>query len=248
MKQLTHALLAFLIIGFYAQAQAATITYVDEHRNLESRANDATVGWRNATTLKPLDLDGDNIYGTDGYHMMANGIVDLPTYIDSVTNLASSNNHVVSADIDDPGNSDGNDINAGQWFHAIGTGAPLFSFKIGPNGSKIETLRIAVLYNTGIANTGVQSYNLVQTSGVGTGNSVLVEGLSYSSIQGVHAVLFDLEDVATGDIFTLSAQKTSGGGNAHAGVVAFDAIVIPEPSTFALIGLAGVALIPRRRR
>ncbi|MCH7229101.1 Ig-like domain-containing protein, partial [Haloferula sp. A504] len=50
-----------------SSATTAAITFVGTQDNMETKNDDPTVGWRNTTPAKTLDIDGDNIIGTDGY-------------------------------------------------------------------------------------------------------------------------------------------------------------------------------------
>ncbi|MFN0130688.1 MAG: hypothetical protein ACKV19_28840, partial [Verrucomicrobiales bacterium] len=69
---------SFFVAGFLLAgvptAHAATITPVD--------VDSSTGGdWRTSGTVKPLDVDGDNIYGTDGYRIASFGGQDDPLNI-----------------------------------------------------------------------------------------------------------------------------------------------------------------------
>ena len=58
---------AVVAVAFVGVTQAAVITYVGNQTEIEAYTDTPTEGWRNATPAKPLDIDGDNILGTDGW-------------------------------------------------------------------------------------------------------------------------------------------------------------------------------------
>jgi hypothetical protein len=64
------------------------------------------------------------------------------------------------------------------------------------------------------------------------------------AVDGNQSTLFAHGDVATAGSYT----ETFGGDVSSATVLAFEAAAIPEPSSTALLGLGGLALILRRRR
>lgn len=88
-------LLASTFCGSQA-AQAQSISYVGSALGIGS-------GWRHASVAKPLDADGDNIFGTDGYVMYAasgvgspstsgggQDLVSLPSYLTVATSGGAS--------------------------------------------------------------------------------------------------------------------------------------------------------------
>ena len=67
--------------------QAADIEWIGAEINVDAKQTSGTVtdslGWRNSTDPKAFDVDGNNIYGTDGYNMRG-GTVN-PAYISTFT-------------------------------------------------------------------------------------------------------------------------------------------------------------------
>ncbi len=64
-------------------AHAATITYFGA--DLTSHGD-----WRNPSVVKSIDVDGDNIYGSDGYLLVTSPsgpLTSLPSYVSSIHNL-----------------------------------------------------------------------------------------------------------------------------------------------------------------
>jgi len=113
-------LMLFLVIAMLASnggavASAATIVYVGE----DVTTNDQ---WRTTDHAKPLDIDGDNVYGTDGYFIGITlaGVDASPAYA-PVTRLAGSADaeQVHQAYFDDPaltGLGPVPDIRCGDWW------------------------------------------------------------------------------------------------------------------------------------
>src|SRR5215510_8719368 len=62
-KTLTKLAGFFLALALLPSAHAVLITYV-------GRQIDTGTNWRTAAVNKPLDLNGDNIVGTDGYQVV----------------------------------------------------------------------------------------------------------------------------------------------------------------------------------
>jgi hypothetical protein len=229
-------------------ANAAVVAYVGSQLNFESRTDDPAVGWRNATTTKTFDIDGDNIFGTDGYQTMGNSTASLPGYITSVAITAPNSNGGFVV-LDNPANPLGADIsNSGVWHdnNSFGSGyGSLFSITFGAVVPSDQTTRITMFFDTYNA-SGNQTYRVTQTVG---GSGTAVSPTLIWATDGIDAASFDLSNVASGDVFIV--ESNSPAGFSHAGAVTFDSITIaaiPEPSSTALLGLGGLALLLRRRR
>jgi hypothetical protein len=111
------------------------------------------------------------------------------------------------------------------------------------------------LENGGAGTFNPGNYNsLSGTGGFGgffqdvTTNTIGDSDLTFVGASG----LIDLGDVApTGlDLAALEAYLSSAlyAGQAGSGQLEFDLVVVPEPSSLALLGLSGVMLLTRRRR
>lgn len=224
------------IIG---SAQAATVSYL---------GLDTTTGadWRTASTAKSatFDVDGDNIYGTDGYFMgftalgAANSNIetgrtksDVPSYISS---LASGGAFFVSdnyVNFDDPtGPGEGN----GALYYNTGT---KFTFTV----DQATEFVLTVLIGQNAGGGAPTSITINQTTG---GSATATTGtLSGTSSEADYA--FFSIDAAAGDVFDVDIVASNSTGITG---VAFDTVVIPEPATgaMALIGLGVMA--SRRRR
>lgn len=137
---------------------AATVLYTGDHFNFESVTNDAGTGWRNTSTVKPLDADGDNIYGTDGYEFGGGGTPNaLPTYVNSFT-ISGGHNDGGRGDVDNPADPSGVDINGG-WAGRSVVSTTFASCTF--NQTLSQPIRLGVIYdNDWSASTGEQIFTL----------------------------------------------------------------------------------------
>lgn len=235
------AILAVLAIA--GTTQGAVISYAGFEENVEAQTDTPTTGWRNTTPTKTLDIDGDNILGTDGYSLPKFGVESLPSYISSVTRLAPSENGSTGwGRMDDPANPSGADtIGWGMWFSS-NAAEDIVQFVITGSDLTGKTLRVGV-FTSGYIGTGEQLH-LTQTVG---GSATAASGLlSAANTDGLDVAYFDLTGVSAGDTFKVHVtDKTL--GYAHASGLTFDTVAIPEPASLAM-GLVGLTLIARRRR
>jgi len=231
-----------LLTGFVGTASAATITYVGGQNNLEAHTNDPTVGWRNATTVKPLDGDGDNILGTDGYDLSGSSApLLLPSYV--LSSAVAGNHNQTRGLVDDPADPTGSDI-AGGWSGGSGSSGTFGTFVFQGTSLATETLRLGVLYDSDWSIAwGTQTFTLTQTVG---GSATATTPTLTLAGDGVDAAFFDIAGIQDGDTFVLSYTDISIGW-AHIGGVTFDTVV-PEPSSLAILGLGGLLIARRRRR
>tara|TARA_B110000908_G_scaffold170627_1_gene230754 strand:+ start:116 stop:856 length:741 start_codon:yes stop_codon:yes gene_type:complete len=246
MKKTTNTILtlAALTVAVFTGSASAAISYVGGQSNFEAHTNDPTDGWRNTTTAKPLDGDGDNILGTDGYDLSGSSApLLLPSYVFSST--ISGGHNQTRGSVDDPSDPTGADI-AGGWSGGNSASGTFGTFVFQGGTLATETLRLGVLYDSDWSLAwGTQTFTLTKTAGVGT-DSVTSPTLTLGG-DGVDVAFFDITGIQGGDTFVLSYTDVSIGW-AHIGGVTFDTVVVPEPSTTALLGLAGLALILRRRK
>jgi len=148
-----------------ASVKYTTITHVGTQFDIESGTNDPTVGWRNTSPAKPMDIDGDNILGTDGYRTSAH--TRDPSY--AITAKLAPNENGGGKVYDDPTDPAGDDIGMAAFHdhHGASTGqetAPLLGFEITEDLPAGTTLRVGILFDlTGGPNTA--TYILKQTFG-----------------------------------------------------------------------------------
>ncbi len=232
-----------------ASASAATIMYAGGQSNMETFSNDPAVGWRNATTAKPLDIDGDNVLGTDGYVFAGSSSVEaLPTYVASSARSGGHNDNNRGS-VDNPLDASGADIGIG-WSGNFNS----WNFVFQGSALEAETLRLGVLYdsNWSLAH-GEQTFTLTQT--VGGSDSATTPTLTLAG-DGLDVAYFDLTGVQDGDTFALSRTNENIQW-AQVGGVTFDTgggddgTTVPEPASIAIWSLLGFCLAGygyRRRR
>ncbi|MEI8309723.1 MAG: PEP-CTERM sorting domain-containing protein [Verrucomicrobiota bacterium] len=266
MKAPKFALLAALLTGLAAvpAAKAAVITAVGV---------DTTTGanWRTTTVSKPYDVNGDKVYGTDGYLALATG--------------GSGNTAVTAASAVAAGTQGGKTTSASlpSWatFAAIDFGrqwnwyntalsANNFNDPTLTPGPSVANIVSGLSYaNTGLVVVGPRDYFTLTlgaatpanfrlgliNNGVGSGmTSITLTSGTDTATQAVGSpandnvmryVFFDLQNAAS-KTFTITI--TGNPGNQGLSGLSFD--VVPEPSTWALLAfsLTSVMVLRRRRR
>ncbi len=236
--------------GFAVTSNAATIVYAGFQADIDADSNSSTDGlgdgWRNTAFDKPLDIDGDDVLGTDGYRLRSPN--SNPTYA-TVTTVAANTNNGFGL-IDDPANPTGSDVNGGL-IHDTGNDASfsttgkLMEFVISGTDLDGQTLRLGVLFD--MLGSGTANFTLTQTSG-GSATATTAT-LAYEGTN-LDVAFFDITGAVAGDTFDIRATTVSGGNldGGFAGLTFDTAVAVPEPSTTALLGLGGFALILRRRK
>ena len=234
-----------------APSRAASISFAGSVEN--STVND----WRTASTAKPLDLDGDNLYGSFGaVHWTVTGANQQPSgsatagwaYLGEFSFGQFSNaDYAVIDNLAVPGADIQGGIAAVQLpgtftFEMTGTAATYAG----------KTLRIGVMADIlgsgeWAADTG-KAYQLSQTiGGAGDSGSITLRGGAAANGQP-EMYFFDVMGVNPGDTFRITAFPSPGGFPGYIGPMSWDLYTpVPEPSTALLGGLAGLALLRRRR-
>lgn len=226
-----------------------------------STTNDA---WRTSGVAKPLDADGNNVYGSDGYLMFNTGYTGT-TFTSSTNVLANASNSLpayaaVTADgatgsvgaaafalIDDPLNP-GSDFRSGvATVSGVTLGAEASMFNLTFNNAPVGGVRVGVLVNNA-ANRNAQAIRFeldgsggAVTASQGTGQNVNAQQDYY---------FFDITGINNGDTFSFFATEDTGDsqttGEIRVGGFTFD--TIPEPGSTTLIGFALGAMLLRRQR
>jgi hypothetical protein len=229
--------IAALSMGVSGSVNGATIL---------SLGSDTTTGadWRTATTAKSSSFDpnGDDIYGSDGYYMgRYNGsnafdtfiLQSTPSFVSSVSTVYSipTTNKYYSSNaysfFDDPTST--GDVRGTLFYsneaHFTFTVSEntnfMLSVLVGTNGSVSPT---SVTINQTVGGSATQTFNF-------SGNNPVSE-----------YVFFDIS-ASAGDVFQVVKA-----GSTNAGITGVGFEVIPEPSSFALLGLGLGSLVMRRRR
>jgi hypothetical protein len=208
-------------------------------------------GWRSYYPVKPLNLDGDNILGTDGYHLVNLPPV-LPAYLASAVILSGTfpGNDDYSY-LDDP-NSLGSQFLTGTMNPNPGPGgsADLFGFTLNA-GAAGRTIRVGLLVdNLDGAAWNAASLTLVQANGPPASNGPVATVAPAFNNRTPDWVFFDITGGQAGQTFIV---RGAGGANGTAtlGGVAFDSagptgglirvssqgIAEPYPSRLTVAGL-----------
>jgi hypothetical protein len=236
----------------------------------DNPGSDFEVGrWSRASTIKTFDIDGDNIYGTDGYILMntsndpaqvgplVSSTASTPSYLSGISYSGPvangrSGSHSNAAAILPPGDPGGANLNLGYAGIDVDTGGEithqeLFSYTLNRDMTTGETIRLGVIADSlADARVGVTSLSIV--SGSDFAHATIVPN-------GDNALLdmyfFDISGLSNGDDIEIWGGKTVGGNGAFTWAaisgVTFDSVVIPEPSSLALLFI-GACLLPLTRK
>jgi hypothetical protein len=223
--------------------------------------------WRTPTVIKPLDVDADNVYGTDGYLLVrfnspanstalstvngTNGTLNtLPSFltIQSVPGTGPDRMFGAKAPIDDPNNVGGADVPTGVAYRNTGFGdnneQAYLTLTIGSDVPGAG-FRLGVLTDNSGINDPPTSVTLAQT--VGSGSETQSYPSVYAGVQQPDWYFFDILGASPGDAFVLSlGNRTIGFKPTVSGLTVDVVPVVPEPALGALCGL-GVAGIFWRR-
>ncbi|MGJ8655204.1 MAG: PEP-CTERM sorting domain-containing protein [Akkermansiaceae bacterium] len=235
-----------------------------------SSATNEAYNWSNASVSKTYDIKGNDLYGTDGYAVFnttGTGNAALSSLEESAPIFASGGVAAEMANssgaFSNAGGSTGNILQAsgtGNWRlgYAGFSGAAntaigltdLYSFTMTSDMAAGETLRFGVF---GGSNNNDLRLDFTDLAVVAGGDTAVATGLNRGANLGNVADIyfFDITGLVTGDkIIIQAANSNASAGNnfnrATIGGATFD--VVPEPSSTALLGLGGLALILRRRK
>jgi hypothetical protein len=260
--------LCFVFAALPGQAPAAILTLAGQDLGLAGAGNDSVDRFRSTSVTKPLDPDGDAIYGTDGYILYATdtignanaGTVATVNPLTAPGTLASIPSYLILTNnaqnqtarsygyraIDDPTLGPGAavaDVESGAALRSTPVGTEISVLDLTINGAPpVNGFRMGVM----IGNTDLYAgtIRLTQTLG-GAGSATVNHPLTTAE----SLYFFDVTNAAAGDVFTLYLTKAAGSaGNANVlyGGLTFD--TIPEPSLPALAAVALPGLLLRRRR
>ena len=184
---------------------------------------------------KPLDLDGDNVFGTDGYDLV-NLPASPPKYVDTMAILTSTypgNGDYIL--LDDPANLPAlfftGTMNP---FPGVGLSADLFQFTLNSNAAG-RTIRVGLLVdNLDIPAFDATSLTLVQTNGAGASSGPVATTSSACNNRIPDWLFFDIKGARAGDSFVVRGVAGAE-GSATLGGVAFDSLPpLPASPVYAL--------------
>jgi hypothetical protein len=205
-----------------ATPRNASITYVGTQYDLGP-------GWRTSTTNKPLDIDGNNVLGTDGYNMVNLAEV-LPAYVSADQILSSTfPGDGGYASIDDPDNLP-NLFLTGTMNPDPGTGtnADFYSFTLNSNAFG-RTIRVGLM----VDNLDGSAFNSLSMEIIQT-NRNLADSGPVATLNEFYNdripdwIFFDIANAAAGDGFVIEGIGGTN-GTATLGGVAFDSVPVGLP-------------------
>ena len=222
-------------------AHAATILYVGSDLSTSG-------SWRSAAVSKPLDLDGNNIYGSDGYLLTGSStLLSNPSYA-TITRLSSTTfpGNSGYTNVDNP--AGGAALRTGVWYSSgsvTDQQQDLAQITVTAAGS----FRVGVLTdNADFADISPTNLRIYQTSG-GTADSGLIASYLEPN-RDTDWYFFDIINASPGDTFAVAGTNARFGSGAQdsngIGGLTFDSV--PEPSVSMYGAFGFFALLCRRRR
>lgn len=233
------------------------------------------IAWREASVTKTNDIDGDNIFGTEGYYLPKTvfGPGDYENYAPSNFNLAHMTSSAVSwlgvTPSEDPVNNQMNygyrqfqDPNnpaskisvgyMGRRFSGamtIGDYYPLYDFTVGVGIPGDFAITIPVHPEFSAAHPSALRLTQIAGSGSMTVTLSVSPPTAYSFVDA-EFITFRVNNAVAGDVFRLFGQATDVNNLLINGMM-FDVVPIPEPDTalaLALIGLLAMLVLRMRAR
>lgn len=235
-------------------AQASTITFYG------SDIDGAAADWRTTTTAKPVDVDGDDLYGTDGWATWigvegatktppsAYRESNLPDYVGSFSE--SSGVDVARwgyAMIDDPTSppADMASSTLSAWTGVVGGTHDLLSFTVDSDIENIDYFVMGVMADN-LDNPVANSATFMLISSLGNSYEITLDATSgFNKTPDMY--FFKVAGAVANEEFTLIGKSGSAPQYTTAAAVTWDSVAVPEPSTLMLL-LGGLALLIFRRR
>lgn len=225
---------------------AATVTYVGYDLTTSG-------AWRNTGVTKPLDADGNNVYGSDGYLLTTSpggALLSNPAYA-SVLNLVSTfySGHVTTPNYTTVDNPLGGTVKTGIWY-ATGAFANQEQDFVRITVSQASSFRIGIMVDeTDFIGISPGQLRVRQSAG-GSGDSTLVNAMVEANLD-TDWYFFDILGAQAGDQFVISGTDSRVGAGPVAsngiGAISFDSVAVPEAST-SMVGLLAVGALALRWR
>ena len=230
-------------------AHAATISYVG------SIEGAVVSDWRTSATVKALDLDGDNIFGTHGAVQWGRaGLGEFgagsatPGWHYAGETGAGQFSNAAYTQVDDVLNP------AATFGGGIAAVAGTFTFEMTGIAATYsgKTLRVGIMADMLSAGEWAadinKAFQLVQVVG-GAGDSGTVSLRSGGAGNGqAEMYFFDINGVNPGDTFRVVTTGNPGGQPGYVGPMSWDLYAVPEPTSAAMRGSLALLGLRRRRR
>lgn len=218
-----------VLLGFIAAAQGSVVSYVGA--DLDGGA----ANWRTDSVAKPLDLDGDNIYGTYAavhWTIVGNYAPETIGYVGTGFQYGGTDGYVTTENLADPSQEVFASIIGGFHTFSIGSEAP-------------SVIRVGVMHDC--LTEGEAAADEPMTLSLALDSDPENTIVTIETEQGNHMLdiyFFDIVGAAAGETYTISGIDRTGQVAYH-GPITWDAV--PEPMSMLLMGIGGLGLLRRRR-
>lgn len=241
MKLTQNMIGASIALSLIGSTNAATIAGVGSV--IDDSGSEVTE-WRTASTVKSLDADGDNVYGTFGGIAFGDAVFGAMGFVTSQGQVGPFGGYATIDDttIGDPDRQVVTTTNGGT----AGTDVVMYTFVVNTAVAAGEVMRVGIgLDGLNGAQFSPATIGLVELGGGGGTAEVSVAASNNALID---MYFFDVTGgVTAGTQFQVIADTGTGDFATHQ-LVSLDVMPVPEPSSTALLGLGGLALIMRRRK